>query len=58
MLIVRDDFTRLNTEYSTSARSKDGASRYLSKYLADYRFTSVPSPADVGRNNGPEEFKE
>lgn len=42
MCMILYDFTRLNTVYFI--RSKDEASKYLSQYLADYRFIDVPFP--------------
>ena len=45
MLMIRDDFTRLNAFYFM--RSEDEVSRYFRQYLADYRFTGVPCPVET-----------
>ena len=39
MLMIRDDFTRLNAIYFM--RSKDEVCRYFRQHLADYRFTGA-----------------
>ena len=49
MLLIRDDFTRLNAVYFM--RSKIEATKYFSQYLADYCFTDVPSPIEVVRTD-------
>ena len=48
-LLVRDDFTKLKALHFM--RSKDEVTKYFSQYLADYRFTGVPPPAEVVRSD-------
>ena len=55
MLMIRDDFTRLNAFYFM--RSEDEVSRYFRQYLADYRFTGVPCPVETVRADDAAEFK-
>ena len=49
MLLIRYDFTRLNAVYFMC--SKVEVTKYFSQYLADYRFTGVPSPVEVVRTD-------
>ena len=55
MLLIRDDFTRLNSDYFMGSKVED--TKYFMQYLAEYRFTGVPSPVEVVRTDDAAEFK-
>ena len=55
MLMIRDDFTRLNAVYFM--RSKDDVSIYFRQYLAGYRFIGVPYPVETVRTDDAAQFK-
>lgn len=54
MLIIRDDFTRLNAVYLM--RSRDEAIEYFGQYLVDCRFTSVSSLVETVDTDDAAEF--
>lgn len=56
MFWIRDDFTRFNAVYFMYG--KDEFTKYFSPYLAEYRFTGVPSPTDAVYADNAAKFKD